>query len=144
MNVQTVIEPQAISPVFSNPVIVLFTSLMPTLKALQKAHQLAASLKTDIEVLAVQIVPRLLPLDDPPIQFEIIAHRIEEAAAQLPEKTKISTYLCRDLTETLQRILRRNSLVVMGIKQSWWPNRDQRLARKLCHAGYDVILVETK
>ena len=65
-------------------------------------------------------------------------------AAQFPVQIKISAYLCRDPLEALKRILNRNCPVVMGVRKRWWPTRDERVARKLRRAGYNVILVETE
>jgi hypothetical protein len=135
---------QAISPEFRLPVYVIFTSINRTLKALEKAGQLAKPLQTGIEILAVQIVPYLLPLDEPPVPFEFVVRRFEEMVGQFSEKTRISAYLCRDPMEALKRVLKHNCPVVMGIRKRWWPTRDERLARKLRRARYDVILVETE
>jgi hypothetical protein len=138
------IEPEAISPALRLPVFVVFTSVNPTLKALGKASQLAALLQTSIEVLVVQVVPYLLPLDEPPVRLEFIAKRFEEMADKLPEKTKISAYSCRDSIQALKCVLHRESLVLIGIKKRRWPTRDDGLARRLRHADYNVILVETE
>ena len=138
------IEPEAIGSALRLPVFVIFTSVNPTLKALGKAGQLAALLQTSIEVLVVQVVPYLLPLDEPPVRSEFIANRFEEMAGPFPEKTTISTYLCRDPMQAMEHVLQHDCWIVMGVKKWWWPTRDERLARKLRHAGYNVILVETE
>lgn len=141
-SIDSEIKPQAINPGFRLPVYVIFTSINRTLKALEKASQLAKSFQTGIEILAVQVVPYLLPLDEPPVPFEFVVRRLEAMAAQFPEQTRITAYLCRDPMEALKSVLKHNCPVVMGIPKRWWPTRDERLARKLRHAGYDVILVE--
>ena len=135
---------QSVGPGFEMPVFVIFTSMNRTRKALEKASQLGKPFKRGIEILVMQIVPFFLPLDEPPVPFEFIVRRLEEMADDVTERTRISAYLCRDLLESLKRILNRNCPVVMGIRKSWWPTRDMRLSRKLRHAGYNVILVETE
>jgi hypothetical protein len=135
---------QAINANYRLPVFVIFTSIDRTLKALEKACEVAKPLQTRIEILVVQTVPYLLPLDDPSVPLEFIVKRLEEATAQFPEQIKISAYLCRDLLEALKRVLNRNCPVVIGIGKKWWPTSDERLARKLRRAGYDVVLVETE
>jgi hypothetical protein len=126
------------------PVFVLFTSIKMTLKALEKAVQLARSRRTGITILALRTVPFPLPLDEPPVPFEFVIRRFEKLAEPFPEKTRISAYLCRDPMEALKRLLIRNCQVVMGVRKNLWPNRDQRLARGLRRSGYDVISVETE
>jgi hypothetical protein len=135
---------QPISLGLELPVFVVFTSINQTLHALEKACQLAEPLGRGIEVLAVQTVPFALSLDDPSVPFEFLVRQLEEMATQFPVHIKISAYLCRDLFETLKRVLNRDCLVVIGIKKRWWPTPDERAARKLQRAGYSVILVETE
>ena len=147
ISIDGVIKPPAISIGFGLPVCVVYTSMNPTLIALEKAGPLAKSLKSGIEILAVQTVPFAVPLNDPSVPFEFLVKRLKEMAAQFPElpvPIKISAYLCRDQLEALKRVLNRNCPVVMGVKKKWWPSRDERLARKLRQAGYNVILVETE
>jgi hypothetical protein len=136
-----VINRQVINPKFRSPVFVIFTSPDQTLKALEKADQVARLLRTRIEILALQSVPYTLPLDESSVPFEFLVRHLEEMAGQFPEPTKISAYLCRDPMETLKKVLNRYGPVVIGIRKRWWPTCDERLARKLCHAGYHVILV---
>lgn len=137
-------ETEAVGPALPMPVFVLFTSMTPTLKALEKASQLATPLRAGIQILAMQTVPYLLPLTEPPVRSEFIAGRFKEMAGHFPEKTTFSTYLCRDSTQALAQVLPHDSRVVMGIRKRWWPTRDGRLARRLVHDGYNVILVETE
>lgn len=127
-----------------SPVFVIFTSINQTLHALEKACRLAEPLRNGIEVLAVRTVPFALPLDDPSVPFNFLVRRLKELAIQFPVQIKISGYLCRDLFETLERVLNRDCPVVMGIKKRWLPTRDERVARKLQRAGYNVTLVETE
>jgi hypothetical protein len=137
-------KPQIINSGFVQPVFVVFTSINRTLNVLEKASQLAKPLQGGIEVLAIQTVPYSLPLEDPSVPSQFLVSRLEEMAAQFPEQIKISAYLCRDLLDALKRILNRNCAVVMGVRKRWWPTRDQRAARKLRRAGYNVILVESR
>jgi hypothetical protein len=144
LSIDRKIEMQAIGPGFRLPVFVIFTSINRTLKALEKAGQLANPLRTRIEIIAVQTVPFTLPLDEPPVPFEFVVRRLEEMANQFQEQIKISAYLCRDSSEALKCVLNRNCPVVMGVRKRLWPTRDERLARKLRRAGYNVTLVETE
>jgi hypothetical protein len=144
ISIEGEIKLQAVSLGFRLPVFVIFTSINRTLKALEKARQLARPLQTGIEIVAVQIVPYALPLDEPPVSFEFVVRRFKEMVDQFPEKIQISAYLCRDPMQAWKRVLKHNCPVVMGVRKRWWPTRDERLARKLRRAGYDVILAETE
>ena len=137
-------EIQDIFPEPETAVYVIFTSIGWTLKALEKAREIARPLKASIEVVAVQVVPFPLPLDKPPVPMEFVIRRFEERAEEFPEKTEISAYLCRDQMVALKRVLNRNCPVIMGIRKKIWPTRDKRLAWKLRRSGYQVIIVETE
>ena len=86
----------------------------------------------------------MLPLDEPPVPFEFVIRRLKETTENFPMLLGISAYLCRDPLVALKRVLSRNCLVVMGLRKRWWPTRDERLARKLRHAGYNLISVEAE
>ena len=135
-------ETPDIGPEPETAVYVIFTSINWTLNALQKAREIARPVGAAIVVVAVQVVPFPLPLDKPPVPMDFVIRRFEERAEELPEKTKISAYLCRDQMVALKRVLNRNCPVIMGVRKKIWPTRDKRLARKLRRAGYQVILVE--
>jgi hypothetical protein len=137
-------EPRSIGLDSALSITVVFTSLNWTLKALKKARDLAEQLGSHIEVVAVQVVPFPLPLDEPPVQMEFLLRRFEEMAGELPEKTKVSAFLCRSRMSAFKRILKPDSLVVMGAREHWFPSSYERLARKLVHIGYNVLLVETE
>jgi hypothetical protein len=122
-------------------VYVVFTSIDLTLKALQKARDIAGSLRASIVIVAVQAVPFPLQLDTPPVSMEFVIKRFEEKAGELGEKTSVSAYLCRDPMNAFRRILNPGCPVVIGLKKRLWPTRNERLARKLRRAGYDVISV---
>jgi len=144
IGVSRAIDLRAVSPGFRLPVFVIFTSMNWTLKALEKARQLAKPLQSEVVIFVIQTVPYSLPLEEPPGPFEFIVRRLQEMVDGFPEKTRISAYLCRDPMQALKRALTPKCPVVMGVRKRWWPTRDERLARKLRSAGYDVILVETE
>jgi hypothetical protein len=134
-------EPPILSPKPEKSVTVIFTSINPNIAALEKAAELAKPLNASVIVVAVQVVPYALPLDRPPVPMEFVTRRLEEMATQVPGKVRVFAYLCRDPREALKRILTSDGPVVMGIRKRWWPNPDERLARTLRRAGYDMILV---
>jgi hypothetical protein len=133
-----------ISPESHISVVIIFTSTELTMKALEKAKELAKSLGAKIAVVAAQIVPFPAPLDQPPVRFEFVIRQFEEATRNYEEIIHIFPYVCRDQFEAYKRILNRNSPVVIGIKRRWWPTREERLALKLQRAGYQIIPVKTE
>lgn len=137
-------EPHRISPESQLEIFVFFTTQDQTLKALKKACDLARPICASIVLLAAEIVPYPLPLDRPPVRLEFILRRLVTIASQYPVKTEVRVYLCRDQLVALRRVLRPNSVVVVGTRKRWWPTREARLARKLRRAGYEVILAETE
>jgi hypothetical protein len=124
---------------------VVFTSVESTLAALKKAGSLANSLGARIMLVALQIVPYPLPLEPPPVLIEFNENRFRVLASQSPVQTSVQIYLCRDRFETLTSVLKAVSIVVLGgRKRTWWPTKDERLARRLRRAGYEVIFKETE
>jgi len=125
-------------------VFVVFTSVDLTLRALEKARAMARPLGASIVIVAVQVVPFPLQLNEPPVSMEFVIRRFEEEAGEFSENTSVSAYLCRDAIEAFKRILNPKCPVVIGIVKRRWPTREERLARKLCRAGYDVILAKAE
>lgn len=134
-------EPPILSPEPEKSVTVIFTSINRNMAALEKAAELAKPLSANILVVVIEVVPFSMPLDRPPVPIEFITRRFEEMASQLPGNIRVFAYLCRDPSETLMRILNPDCPVVMGVRKRWWPSRDERLARKLRRAGYNMIEV---
>jgi hypothetical protein len=136
-------EPQQNDSGPSVSVIVVFTSTKRTLLALEKANELAKGLHAKIMVVAAQVVPFPAPLDEPPVPFEFVLSQFASSVANL-DGIRIVPYLCRDQFEAYKRILHRNSPIVISVKKRWWPTREERLARKLQRAGFNLVLVETE
>ena len=125
-------------------VFVLFTSTDPTLKALEKACELAKICGGRVSVVATPVVPFPLPLDKPPVPSEFIIGRFAEQAGQFQTNISLHAYLCRNRMEALKRVLTHNSIIIIAVKRRWWPTHDERLARQLRRAGYAVLLLETE
>jgi len=125
-------------------VAVVFTSVEPTLTALRKAGALANRLSGRITLLVPQVVPYPLPLTSPPVLLDWNEKRFRVIASESPVETTVQIYLCRDRLGTLTTELSPRSLVVVGGRKRWWPTAEKRLARKLRHAGHEVIFTETE
>lgn len=123
---------------------VVFTTVEATIAALKKAGNLAESLGAQITLVVPQIVPFPLPLTSPPVLLEFQENRFREIAAQSPVDITVQLYLCRDGMDTLNKVLKTHSLVVVGGRKRFWPTLAQRLARRLRKSGHEVILTEVK
>jgi len=138
-------RPSRPAPERSEPeldVSVVCTSTVGTIVALRQAAALADRLNARIKMLVPQVVPYLLPLESPPVLLNFSEHRFSEIASACPVETTVQIYLCRDRVETLKAVLAPGSLVVMGARKTWWPNREKNLARSLRRAGHEVVVVE--
>lgn len=123
---------------------VVFTSVEKTLAALRAAGVLANKLHARITLIVPEVVSYQLPLEQPPVLREWNERRFHVLAAQSSVETAVRFYLCRDRDATLARVLKPNSLVVLGGPKRWWPTTESRLARKLRKSGHEVILAETE
>jgi hypothetical protein len=126
---------------------VVFTSVESTLAALKEAGNLANSLGAQITLIVPQVVPYPLPLETPPVLLDFSENRFRVMASESPVETSVQIYLCRDRFETLTSVLKPSALVVLGGRKPrwpWWPTKDERLARQLRRAGFDVIFKETE
>lgn len=125
-------------------VFVIFTSVDATLQALKEAGNLAHQLNGRIMLVAPQVVPYPLPLTSPPVLLDWNERRLRVIANQSEVETIVRIYLCRDRWQALEQVLRPHSVVVVGGRKRWWPTRESRLARRLRHAGHEVILTKTE
>jgi hypothetical protein len=105
---------------------------------------LAESLGARITLVVPQVVPYPLPLTSPPVLLEFQENRFREIASESPVDIRVHLYLCRDGLETLKKVLKPRSLVVIGVRKRLWPTREKSLVRKLRRAGHEVIFTETE
>jgi len=124
---------------------VVFTSPDATLKALKEAGVLARKLGAHITLMALQVVPTLLPLTSPPVLLDWSEQRFSRIAGESQVDTTVHLYLCRERVETLLAALTPHSLVVVGgARRWWWPTSEERLAKTLRRAGHEVIFTKAQ
>jgi hypothetical protein len=73
------------------------------------------------------------------VLLEFNERRFRVIANESTIDTTVRIYLCRDRMDMLNSIVEPHSVVILGIRESWWPNTDKRLARALRRAGHEVI-----
>lgn len=127
-------------------VFVLFAGIRPTGAALRTAAQLAHGLSARICLLALECVPYPLPLDQPAAgvafleqRFRALLETTRAESAAHPVQTVASLLLCRDPWDTLRTLLPPQSVVVIPARSRWWPQPEDRLARRLRAAGHHVV-----
>jgi len=122
-------------------VYIVFTDLKGSAAALEVAAELTANLEIDLAMVAVQTVPFVLPLSDPPVSLDFKMCQLRDLIKSTGLQVQATIYLCRDDTETLLRILPPAALVVMGMKKSRLPSRAKYLAGVLERHSHQVLRV---
>jgi hypothetical protein len=125
-------------------VVVMFTDVPGTLKALKTAAELAHNLSGRIRLIAPQVVPYPLRLESPPVSKNFNERRFQTLASQGSIDTRVELCLCRDREAALCQALEPEALVVIGARRSWLRNAEKALATKLRKKGHHVILVDSE
>ena len=126
---------------------VIFTDPQATVVALKTAGVLARDLGARIQVRAAIAVPYKLRLDKPPVSvgfLESLLCRLVSRSDLHTFEPSVHLYMCRDRIETLVRVLRPNSLVVISGREHWWPTAERRIAKALRSKGHRVVFVGLK
>ena len=121
-------------------VVVLYTTIPETLKALKMAAHLAHDLAARIRLLVLEVVPYPLPIDQPDVTVPFTQQRfrtLAESAVKID--TKVDVHLVRDPEKTIASILEPHSVVVMGGRCPWWPTAQGRMAKRLKQTGHIVV-----
>lgn len=118
---------------------VVYARLPETAKTLMAATSLANGLGARVTVHVAQVIPYPLPLQSPAVSVEFAEEQLWTLTEQQSVETNIHLYLCRDLTETIRRVLRPQSVVIIGGPKRWWPSRESRLAAILRRDGHHIL-----
>lgn len=123
-------------------VVVMFTDVPGTLRALKAAAELAHNLNGRIRLLAAQVVPYPLPLESPHVSEEFNERRFQTIASHSRIETRVEVHVCRDREEAFCQALQAEALVVIGVHRSRRPTGEKALVKKLQKKGLQVILVD--
>jgi hypothetical protein len=127
-------------------VTVIHTTLAGTVAALRAAADLAKHLGGRLSLLAPEVVPFLLPLEEPNVAIEFLKKRycgMVASAGLLDEEVTIRILLCRDRVAALKLTLAPRSLIVVGGSTRWWKRSEHKLARSLRKMGHHVVFVDS-
>jgi hypothetical protein len=112
---------------------VAFTSEPETIAALQHAAILAAGLGARLQVIAPQVVPYGVDLDQPPVSPDFTGAEMQRMAAKAGVVADVHVVLCRDRIEGLESVLGTHAVVV---------GRENTLTRQLRKRGHEVLVVD--
>jgi hypothetical protein len=121
-------------------VIVVFTDVRETLRALKTAGQLANELGARIRILAPHIVPYPFPLEDRFLKPHSLERCFRTIIGEAKIDTRIDIRLCRGRWQMLKHGLISGSVVVMGECRCRCATSENALARKLRAAGHHMVL----
>lgn len=130
------------APVNADPelvVNVVYTKLPRSADALNLASTLAHGLGARVAVHVARVIPYPLSLKSPPVPVAFTEEKLLALTGNQALDTSIQVYLCRDLTETIRRTLKPESVVVIGGPKRWWRTQEEKLARILGRDGHHVI-----
>ena len=124
---------------------VVYTTAQATRSALATARAFSKDLDIKVRVLAFQVVPFPLQIDEPAVASGFAVDQILEDL-EVPDDTEFTLQysLCRDANDALLRSLKSQSLVVIGGRTRIVPSRELRIARKLQSVGHEVVFVPIK
>src|SRR5215831_7573173 len=112
-----------------------------TRAVLKYAAGLTKDLNVRLRLIDVHVVPWGVPLDEPAVNPKYLARRIRSLAQETNLAVSAEVVYARDWEQGLRRSLGPGSLVLMGIRRSWWRTSDKRLAARLRKLGHQVIWV---
>jgi hypothetical protein len=122
-------------------IVVPYTTPDLSRAALNAAATLAEDMQATVVLLAVQVVPYPLPLDQPPVQTTFFLRQLTTMARENPLQVRIELVLARSRSEALRKFIAPGTLVLLVTKKRWWRTPEERLARILAEQGCSVSLL---
>ena len=126
---------------------VIYTEPEGTAAALRAAESLARDLEATIHVRAMVCVPQRLPINCSNISISFLERLLCELVERFGSATckyVVHIYVCRSRIDTLLRVLRPSSLLVIGGRRKLWPTAASRLAKTVSGAGHIVAFADLK
>ena len=126
---------------------VVYTDPEATALALQAAEALAQDLQPTIHVRAMVCVPHRLSLGYPLVSIPFLVGLLRDIVERVGSTTcqyVLHIYACRSRIDTLLRVLRPSSLVVIGGRRRLWPTAETRLSKVVAATGHSVAFVDLK
>ena len=121
-------------------VVVPYTTPELTRAALRHAG-VCTDLDVHVRLVDIQIVPFPCPPNRPPINRQFSEERLRGFLEESKLPGDVAVLYTRGWLEGFRKVLEPGSLVILVAKKRWWPTREEKLARVLMDAGYDVMLL---
>jgi hypothetical protein len=112
---------------------VAFTSDRETVAALRHAAKLAAGLNARLSIVAPQVVPYGVEIDQPPVSPRFTEEKMLRLAAEAGVAADVHVVLCRDRMDGLESVLGANAVVIAGAN---------KLIRQLTKRGHQVLAMD--
>jgi hypothetical protein len=125
-------------------IVVPYTTPELTRAALKHSAVFGSELEAQIRLIEVHVVPFACPLDRPAVSSQHLERRLRGLAEESPRLVRVELIYTRDQTQTLRKILKPHSLVVIAANRWRWPSAERKLARFLRRAGHDVMLLTVR
>ena len=113
-----------------------------TQAALRHAGTLGHDLNVCLRLIDVHVVPYALPLNKPSVSCRMLEMKLRALAEEIEEPVCPELIYARDWEEGFRRVLKPRSIVIFGVRRTWWPTRDKRMSERLRRDGHQVIWVE--
>jgi hypothetical protein len=126
---------------------VVYTGPETTITALRAADSLARDLSATVHIRAMIAVPRQLAMEFAFGSVQVFKRLLSDLVGRVSSKCceyVLHIYLCRNRIETLLRVLRPSSLLVIAGRRRLWPTAETRLYKAAISAGHSVALVDAK
>jgi hypothetical protein len=135
--------PARLPRAFSLSVHVVATTVEGTRCALVSANRLTGSLSGPIVLLVPRVTSFAARYDPTSDERRTMVERNRALAASMGADATVVFCVCHRLEDVVHQMLGRSSLVIVGgRKGSWWPSREERLARRLTAEGYPVVFAQ--
>jgi hypothetical protein len=122
-------------------VVVPYTEWPITHAVLERAAVLAAGLNPRIVLVAVHTVPYASPDACPAAEHAHLVEELVDLASHCPVPVTPHVVLARGREEGLKFFLKKESTVLIGVRERLWRTAEERLARSLADDGYKVVLM---
>jgi len=118
------------------------TTFELTLAALEAAAELSEGMLPAITLLAVNVVPRPLPLHLPDVPPQHLGGQLLRLVARSGVSANVAVILARDRNLALARAIPLGSLVFVATRYRWWTTAEESLAQTLRRHGHKVTLLD--
>jgi hypothetical protein len=123
-------------------VVVPYTDIEMTRRALESAAALAVGLASTVHLVAIHVVPFPAPLRCPESVRSFLTDQLSTLASEAGGSAEATLVLAREWEAGYRQAVAPGAAVVIAVRRRWWPTRERRLAKILAKLGCEVVTVE--